>query len=193
MNQKGFTYIFALTLVMIIGIMLAMTGQSWQMVMKREKEKELLFRGNQIKEAIENWYNPMFPSTSKRNIFPLNSLNELLSDPHSQNLHFLRRLYQDPLTREDWVVIRGSVTTSSTAQPVGQTFNGIIGVASTSREKPLKTSFADYSSLSRLGEKKSDPGEEGFKERPVQYRDWQFIADVNNDQSKLYNSYREGW
>lgn len=192
MDQKGFTYIFALTLVMIIGIMLAMTGQSWQIVMKREREKELLFRGNQIKEAIENWYNPEFPSAAKRIIYPLNDLKELVNDPHSQN-HFLRRLYEDPLTGEEWVVIRGSITTTSTAQPAGQSFNGIIGVASKSREIPLKISFAEYSSLSRLGIKKSDPGEEGFKERSVQYRDWQFVADIYNDHSKLYNSYREGW
>lgn len=190
MNQNGFTYIFALTLVMIMGIMLAMTGQSWQMIMKREKEKELLFRGNQIKEAIENWYNPQFPSTSgRRVIFPLNSLEELVKSPHTQNLRFLRQLYKDPMTGEDWELIRGFVP----GAPTGRTLSGITGVASKSTAPTLKISFANYSSLSSLGVKKSNPGEEGFKDRPLQYRDWQFVRDPSNDHSKLYNSYREGW
>lgn len=173
---------------------MAMTGQSWLMIMKREKEKELLFRGSQIKEAIENWYNPQFPSASgRRVIFPLNSLEELVKDPHSQNLRFLRQLYKDPLTGEDWVLIKGFTDPGSNGTQSGQSFNGIIGVASKSTDIPLKTSFANYSSLSGLGDKKSDPAEEGFNTRPVQYRDWQFVRDQNNDQSKLYNSYREGW
>jgi len=60
LNQNGFTFLMAIFMVMIIGIMLGLTGQSWKMIMKREREKELIFRGSQIKEAIENWYNPNY-------------------------------------------------------------------------------------------------------------------------------------
>ena len=55
-NRNGFTFLAVIFMVMIIGIMLGLTGQSWKTAMKREREKELLFRGSQIKEAIENWY-----------------------------------------------------------------------------------------------------------------------------------------
>lgn len=60
LNEKGFTFIVAIFMVTIMGILSVSTGKSWMLVMKREREKELLFRGSQIKEAIENWYNPKY-------------------------------------------------------------------------------------------------------------------------------------
>src|SRR5665647_872691 len=82
MNQNGFTYILALTIVMIMGIMLGMAGQSWKTIKQREQEKELLFRGSQIKEAIENWNNPNYtvPGGTKRVPRPLMDLKDLLLD-----------------------------------------------------------------------------------------------------------------
>ena len=55
MKPNGFTFLMAIFMVMLIGIVLGLTGQSWKSIMKREREKELLFRGSQIKEAMENW------------------------------------------------------------------------------------------------------------------------------------------
>ena len=83
MNQNGFTYILALTVVMIMGIMLGMVGQSWKSIMQREREKELIFRGSQIKEAIENWNNPNYPKKGGKQRHPLMDLKDLLQDPYS--------------------------------------------------------------------------------------------------------------
>jgi type II secretory pathway pseudopilin PulG len=59
-NRNGFTFLTAIFMVMIISIMSAFTGKTWSMIKKREREKELIFRGSQIKEAIENWNNQNF-------------------------------------------------------------------------------------------------------------------------------------
>jgi type II secretory pathway pseudopilin PulG len=145
-NRNGFTYMLALILVMIMGIMLGAIGQTWQTVMKREREEELLFRGNQIREAIGRWYTPrpgQAPAT------PLNDLKYLLEDNRSLTpIRYLRRMYIDPITGKDWDIIRDPV-------------RGIVGVASKSQEKPLKVDgFPD--------ELKDLAGKE-------KYSDWKFL------------------
>ena len=123
--NKGFTYLAALIIVIIMGIMLGAMGQSWTMLMKREREAELFFRGNQIKEAIGQWRTPK-PGQPPN--MPLKDLKDLLKDPRTMsNVRYLRQLYNDPITGKEWNVIRDPQ-------------RGIIGVASTSEDKPLKQS-----------------------------------------------------
>jgi len=134
MNRNGFTFLMAIFMVMIIGIMLGMTGQSWKTIMKREREKELLFRGSQIKEAIENWNNPKYtvPGVAPRAaVRPLMDLKDLLQDtytltplrylPHSYAAELdvnnpkcapdcaKLKVYQDPMTGKEWTIIRGTI------------------------------------------------------------------------------------
>lgn len=168
-NQNGFTYILALTIVMIMGVMLSMVGQSWKTIKQREQEKELLFRGSQIKEAIENWYNPNYtmPGISPKARHPLMDLKDLLQDPYSLTKQkFLPqnygaevaentkcapdcaklRIYQDPMTGKEWTIIRGSYgANGAIPSPAGTLNGGIIGVASKSEENSMKTksSFKD--------------------------------------------------
>jgi len=127
-SSDGFTYLAALLLVVVMGIMLGAASRSWTMIMKREREKELLFRGAQIKDAIARWnkggggVKPM----------PLRDLKDLLKDPRStSSIRYLRRPYTDPLTNEEWV-------------PLIDQAKGIIGVHSSSEEEPLKQDFSDY-------------------------------------------------
>lgn len=146
LNRNGFTYLTALLLVMLMGIMLGAVGQSWKTIMQREKEEELLFRGSQYKEAIARWYKPR---PGQHIATPLRDLKDLLQDPRSPTtVRYLRRLYPDPLTGKDWNVI---------ADPV----KGITGVASSSTEKPLKiANFPD--TLSDLAGKGT-------------YAEWKFV------------------
>lgn len=145
-NRNGFTYVFALMTVIIIGIMLGVIGQAWKNIIKQDREAELLFRGSQIKDAITRWY--ATPRAGQQ-ATPLLDLKDLLKDPRSlANARYLRRLYTDPITGKDWSVI-------------SDPNRGIIGVASTSQEKPLKSSgFSD--------EFKSFEGKN-------EYRDWMFL------------------
>lgn len=222
-NQDGFTYILALTIVMIMGIMLGMVGQSWKTIMQREQEKELLFRGSQIKEAIENWNNPKYtvPGVQPRSqIRPLMDLKDLLQDPYSlSKMHYLPhnyaaaldgkdprcapdcpklKVYQDPMTGKEWTVIRGIV-----AGPSGA-ISGIIGVASKSDETPFKTDFKD-TALENIASADAvvTPDNNGFAP-PVgqdigvkvsKYSQWKFIAEdpAKNDHSKIYRAYHESW
>lgn len=127
-KRNGFTLIMVMAVVVILGIMLAVTGQSWRMIMKREREKELLFRGNQIKEAIECY-------RRQRVVTPLNDLNDLVNIRRNPPIRRLRRFYADPMTgKTDWRLIKDQY--------------GICGVASTSNEETVKVSFSNISSLS---------------------------------------------
>jgi type II secretory pathway pseudopilin PulG len=177
MNRNGFTFLTVIFMVMIVGIMLGLTGQSWRTVMKREREKELLFRGSQIKEAIENWYDPKYTvrGVKKHKVIALMDLNLLLED--SLNLkgneiiylpqHYATKLddknpkcapdcpkqfiYQDPMTGKEWDVIKCDV--SMTGYKICMDYPGnntIIGVASKSNDEPLKTDFKD-TALENMG------------------------------------------
>jgi type II secretory pathway pseudopilin PulG len=125
-NSKGQTYLAVLMMVIVMGIMLCAVGQSWHTIMKREREEELLFRGRQIRDAINRWYNPKF---KEHTATPLRDLKDLLLDPRTpETMRYLRRLFKDPVTNDgEWVII----TDPS---------KGIQGVASASQEMPLKIS-----------------------------------------------------
>ena len=127
-KRNGFTMIVVMAVVVILGITLGVTGHSWRLLMKREREKELLFRGSQIKEAIECY-------RRQNVVMPLDSLDDLVSVRRNPPIRRLRRLYEDPMTgKADWRLIKDQY--------------GICGVASASDEKPLKVSFSNISSLS---------------------------------------------
>ena len=121
----GYTYLFVLLAVMLMGIMQGMVGSSWQQIMQREREAELLFRGMQIQAAISRWHQPALGAQQHVGT-PLNDLKDLLQDPRSPaRVRYLRKLYRDPITNQDWTVIRDPV-------------RGIVGVASSSRDAVIK-------------------------------------------------------
>ena len=55
-RQRGFTYLTLLFAIAIAGIVLAKTGIDWSQDAQREKEKELLFVGDQYRHAIALYY-----------------------------------------------------------------------------------------------------------------------------------------
>jgi len=123
-RQAGFTYIAVLVMVMIAGIMMSVSAQIWSTIMQREREEELLFRGTQIRNAIERWNSPL---PGQPPPMRLNSLEDLLKDPRAAGtVRYLRRLYKDPITGEDFAVLPPDPA------------RGIVGVASTSKAEPLK-------------------------------------------------------
>lgn len=146
-SSAGFTYIAALMIVVVMGIMLGAAGQSWQMRMKREREAELLFRGLEYQRAIRRWHQydltegkPL--QTISRPRRPLNDLGDLLKDPGSlAKERYIRRLYTDPFTGDEFQVIRNPQM-------------GIIGVYVGFDDKPLKQGNFGRE-LSHLEQKKS--------------------------------------
>ena len=121
---RGFTYIGLLTILVIIGISLGAAGKYWSHVMLRDKEEELIFRGEQYRVAIERYY-----TASPAKIYP-SSIDDLLKDPRSPTgKRHLRRQYKDPITGEDFEVIKDPKFN-----------NRIVGVRSTSNKDCLKQS-----------------------------------------------------
>lgn len=177
MNRNGFTFLMTVFMVTIVGILSAFTGKSWTMIMKRDREKELIFRGSQIKEAIENWYDPKYKANGLKwqgVPRPLMNLEDLLENPYVPGLKYLpqsyaagldeknqkcapdcakKKILQDPMTGKEWTIIRGTLPTggAGTATVSNSTQGaGIIGVASKSDETPIKTDFKD-TALENMG------------------------------------------
>jgi len=144
-DQRGSVLLALLVMIVVLGLTASMAGQSLQAIMQREREEELLWRGLQYRRALAGYQNfkhgaqQMYPS----------SLDDLLKDPRSATrVRHLRRLYNDPMTGEEWEIIKDPA-------------ERIIGVHSSSDLEPFKQSgFPE--------------GLEGF-EGKTSYRDWQFV------------------
>ena len=151
-RQRGFTYLLVLFFIATVAAGLAAVGELWSTSRQQERERELLFAGNAIRQAIGAYYLAT-PGIVKQ--YPA-SLEHLLKDPRFPDTRrYLRRLYPDPVTDSpEWALIKA---------PQG----GIMGIASASERAPLK----------RAGF--LDPNR-AFEEQAVRlndklrYRDWEF-------------------
>jgi type II secretory pathway pseudopilin PulG len=123
-SQAGFTYLIVLILVAALGFGLAAVGEFTSHAEQRAKEVELLFVGNQFRDAIGAYYENT-PGIAKR--YP-QKLEDLLQDNRFPTIkRYLRRVYVDPMTaKADWGLVEA---------PGG----GIMGVYSRSSAEPVKT------------------------------------------------------
>lgn len=176
-SEKGFIFLWALFAAALAGIMLAGTGQVWQIKSQREKEKELLFVGDQFRQAVMSYYND--PAGGAKQ-YP-ESLEQLLEDKRGVTTkRHLRKIFIDPLTNTtDWGLVEepdpeqeGSSVDMSSGKE-----KGIIGVYSLSKGIPLKIdNFKDHNA--------------DFSDA-VTYQDWKFVfsqeaanASASSDQQK---------
>lgn len=125
-GQRGFTYLGLLFAVAAMGILLAAAAGVWETAARREREAELLFIGNEFRNAIGSYYSHT-PDAAKQ--YPL-TLEDLLQDTRSPMPHrHLRKLYRDPFTHStEWGLVRAG--------------GRIIGVHSLHDGKPVRTSFS---------------------------------------------------
>jgi type II secretory pathway pseudopilin PulG len=137
-GMPGFAYLGLLLFIAIMGIGLGATGVVFHQQAQREKEKQLLFAGDQVRRAIGLYYERS-PGGVKQ--FP-QALEDLLQDRRYPGVQrYLRRIYVDPMTlSKDWKLIPG---------PDG----GIMGVYSAGSDTPLKTGDfpTDYESFKDKG------------------------------------------
>ena len=124
MRKTGFTYLGVLFAVAIMGAVLAAVGSVWHTAQQREKERELLFIGNQFRSAIGGFYEKSSGTVKQ---YP-HSLDDLLKDNRILvTKRWLRKIYIDPMTvKNEWGLVEA---------PGG----GIIGVRSLSEDTPIKT------------------------------------------------------
>ncbi|HUO44295.1 MAG TPA: type II secretion system protein [Burkholderiales bacterium] len=145
-RQRGFTYLGLMFLILFIGVALALTGEVWHIASQREKEKQLLFVGDEFRVAIGRYYE-LSPGPVKT--YP-QQLEDLVEDPRFPSIRrYLRKIYVDPMTgKAQWDVLKIP----------GQ---GIVGVRSLSAAKPLKV--ANF-----------DPPDDGFAGKQ-HYVEWAFV------------------
>jgi type II secretory pathway pseudopilin PulG len=118
-RERGFTYIGLLFAVVILGITLSTVGVVWSAQIRRDREAQLLYTGDQIRTAIGRY-------RAAGGQYP-QQLGDLVLDQRTPAVRrFLRQVYLDPMTNSaDWQLINA---------PEG----GIMGVASRSTDKPIK-------------------------------------------------------
>jgi type II secretory pathway pseudopilin PulG len=147
LNRKGFTLLGVLAFIVVAGIALTAATKYWSTVIKREKEEELMFRGDQIKSAITSYFK--HTPKGKTPSYPRN-LEDLLKDSRFMSVRrHLRKVYKDPVTEDGtWGLIKDSK-------------GGVKGVFSQSKSKPIKT--GNFS--------------EEYKdfEKAKTYSDWRFV------------------
>ena len=158
MNQRGYVMAALIVGLAVMAVVMSAAMPVWKQMAQREKEEELVFRGEQIAHAIG-----MFQRRSA-NAYPPN-LDVLVQQK------FLRKKYKDPITNDDFAPIAQSQVQAApagrgaqpaplqgrgqpaggglgTATPGGAPVGGIIGVTS----KSAATSIRLYKGRSHYNE-----------------------------------------
>jgi type II secretory pathway pseudopilin PulG len=151
-------------LVLILLLGLGAASEHTATINKREREAELIFVGEQYRNAIASYYQNS-PGGIKKLPFTLESL---VLDKRSINpLRHLRKLYRDPITdSNEWGLVK-------TPQ------DEIVGVYSQSSEEVLTTvNNSDLLQSSHL-----DEG--SVKSNLAVYSDWKFIFKPDNQDRSL--------
>jgi type II secretory pathway pseudopilin PulG len=148
--SRGLVLLGVLLLLALAALVALIGAEVWATAVKREREEQLLFVGDQYRRAIESYWRAS-PGPAKA--YP-RSLDDLLDDRRfPMPVRHLRRAYRDPNDEQaQWGLVRIS--------------NGIAGIYSTSDAAPLK--------------KKGFPTRYREFERASAYRDWRFVAELPN-------------
>lgn len=144
--EGGYTYLMLLFAVAAMGLFAAGAAEGWAALAQRERENQLLFAGNQYREALRRYYEAI-PDAVQRHP---QKLEDLLQDTRFASMRrHLRQLYPDPMTGQaDWVLLRNS--------------EHIVGIHSRASGRPLK----------RDGFERRD---REFA-AAASYSDWKFVA-----------------
>lgn len=145
-RESGITYLVVLLLIAMMGGVLAASGVIWKTAQQREKERELLFIGDQFRKAIMLYYERT-PGPVKQ--YPKNLEDLLQDDRYPNSQRYLRKIYIDPMTRtKEWGLVPA---------PNG----GIMGIYSLSNDETFKTSNFSIADQALEGKNK--------------YSEWQFV------------------
>jgi hypothetical protein len=144
-SSAGFTFIGALVMVVILGIVAARAVVVWKTALQREKETELIFRGMQYMNGLRRWYwpkgiptaqaapgttpapgtAPSYPNGLPAGVAGPKELKDLLKGSGASPTPCIRKLFKDPMTGKEFEPIKG--------------LDGrIVGVRSTSAAAPIK-------------------------------------------------------
>lgn len=147
-HEDGFTYLAMMFAVFLVGLSSMVAAQQWQTLVQREKEAELIFRGDAIRRAIYTYCRTARAGMT----FCPKSLDDLVKAPGTLTTRrYLRKNYKDPITKGDWELIKS------------RNGRSVVGVRSKSSARPLKQGGFPKAFASFSGSQK--------------YSDWVFICD----------------
>lgn len=92
-DEKGYTYVMVLAAVVVLAIMAQTVYTLMSYEIKRDREKELLFRGMAYQRAIRDYY--LYTPPGQTPSYP-RQLEDLISDPRVIHQRYLRTLYTGP-------------------------------------------------------------------------------------------------
>jgi len=151
----------------IMAIVLTVAMPVWKTTVKREKEEELVFRGNQYVRAI-NLFRRKYA-----NAFPPN-LDILLNE------HFLRKKYKDPMTKDgEFRLLYATQQSQTPGLPPGQ--GGAPGQVSAPApvqlDQPAQGPAGAAGGIMGVASKSNETGMRLFNGRS-KYSEWAFTAQV---------------
>ena len=103
-HDAGFMMVALLVAMSIAAIWLAAALPSWRQQAQRQKEDDLIFRGEQYARAIVLYQN-------KNQNRPPPDLDTLISQ------HFLRKKWKDPMTGQDFVLVGPGIISQTSQTP----------------------------------------------------------------------------
>jgi len=120
-RSSGLVLLALLIMLILVGVGALAAAEVWSMTLKREREVQLMFVGDQYRRAVQSYWK----KSPGRRVYPP-SIDVLLTDNRFPNpVHHLRRVYRDPMTE------------SGEFEPILRA-NALIGVHSTSTDAPIK-------------------------------------------------------
>lgn len=122
MKQRGYALITALIIVVTVSLASTVAVSVAQTDAQRERELQLLFVGNQMREALSSYHSGSPGGVAQ---FPERLEQLVIDERWPQPRHHLRRLWPDPITNSvNWQLVRSQ--------------GRIVGVHSRSKAAPLK-------------------------------------------------------
>src|SRR4029079_5687700 len=106
-DQRGYAMAALLVGLSVMSVMLAAAMPVWSHATRREREEELIWRGEQYRRAI------MLFQRKYANTFPPNV--DILVEQK-----FLRKKYKDPIANDDFQIIPVGAPVGGAAGPVGR-------------------------------------------------------------------------
>jgi type II secretory pathway pseudopilin PulG len=110
-GQHGYAMVALIVAMSIMAIMMTVALPTWHQMAQREKEAELVFRGQQYARAIG-----LFQKRSGPGVLPP-SIDALVEG------HYLRKKYKDPITGGDFDLLLAGATAGTPGAPGASTAN----------------------------------------------------------------------
>jgi len=155
-GERGVLLVSLLVGMTVMIILLTASVQSWTTIMQRERELELIFRGNQYIIALQQY------AKEHGGAYPM-QLEELLKEGPMRH-RYIRQLFRDPFDKEgEWNLLylapngKGAINPNARF-PVG----GVLGAAAGGTTGGLASNLRQRTGLEGLGLSRDRDKKDGF-------------------------------